>query len=875
MANIELYINKELCDIGKLDSFSVYLKRQLLNPAELNTKDAQRSYDITLPASAVNNRIFGHINVEETKGKFARLYDALLLVNGIAIFEGKFKLNEITKHTYKGNLGIPAQKTVKDIFGDKMMNQAGEWRIDFKDIKDMSVYNKDENPECFFPLVLYGLLPKDVKADGRYSDKDEIDDTLALAYGNIPPSINSIQALKQIFASEGYTLDGSACNDERINKLYMSYKNPESYPMPWNYGTLAKMELKGTWSNLELGGRDYPNGRAETVYTDNSKFRNVNILQSANLIINELSDSGVNIGTVKKEYQGREVSNYFITIPHSGLYKIQLDADIKIEHMRKGLITDSGTTIVSYDYSNPNSNFLTNRFEIEVLRRKANGEDIDLRKVGFDNSFYNSENLPQEDNDDSFPKYFPAPGGVNFVDLSHNPYLLCGLSFGKHTDRFPNPIDKENLYCNPVAIRGGKSWRTEDEFKNDYIYAATNCPVYYKMTSRDVFEETSVYTVNLKNTPFENQTSINDSYNQGNGKICQIAWLEKDDQITLVMSSDLASYGRWVYQNISFGLSVQAFRDDKDWITVDESGTGTADMDWGDDASFLTDKLDLTKFLPSDIKVDEWINNFCKTFNLQLVQTGERTFELNTKETKVIKSTKEIDLDTKTEINVDRRNGSLGIPSAYELGFTIDKNERGYRESLRNPKDILSGETGGGLFQTGSIETSKITQTSSFSYNWLKKITDTRSNKELMLPIISDNEVWMGSSSDYREMMGKSYFSKAQRFWYKDKETFKVKLNRLIDIEAGLVKNSIEGVKPMVLNYKNERYSILDNYFTLFTSSDNSYTTVTCFLSPDEYSSLPYSWIKLNGDLYYVAEIDGYDPLGRKKASLKLIRKTL
>lgn len=857
MANIELYINKELCDIGKLDSFSVYLKRQLLNPAELNTKDAQRSYDITLPASAVNNRIFGHINVEETKGKFARLYDALLLVNGIAIFEGKFKLNEITKHTYKGNLGIPAQKTVKDIFGDKMMNQAGEWLIDFRGIADMTIYNKQDNPKCFFPLVLYSLLPKDIKADGKYSNKDILDDTSALSYANIPPSLNCIEALKEIFASEGYKLNGSACDDERINKLYMSYKNPESYTMPWNYGSLAKMQIMGTWSNwsnvngIQLGEVAYTNNDA------NDKFRYVNILQSANVEISSITDSGVNIDHVISHRNGRNIQNYFITIPQSGLYKIQFEGSIQLFY----------------------NDFRNKRFEIKLLRRRLNDEIIDLGKIGYDNSFFSAEgeaeNLPQLNNDDyTAPKYFPEPGGVNFVDLGHNPYLLCGLSFGKHSDRATNPKDTENLYCNTIAIRGGKSWNLKDH-PNDYIYAATHCPVYYKNTSKDESKKTSIYTVQLTDTPFENQISRNSEYTEGNGKVCQVVWLEKGEQVTVAACSDLPSPSQWVHHDISFSLSIEAFRDDKEWIMVDESGTGTASMNWKDPASFLTENLNLTKFLPSDIKVDEWINNFCKTFNLQLVQTGERTFELNTRETKVIKSTKEIDLDTKTDINTDRRNGSLGIPSAYELGFTIDKNERGYRESLRNPKDILSGETGGGLFQTGSIETSKITQTSSFSYNWLKKITDTRSNKELMLPIISDNEVWMGSSSDYREMMGKSYFSKAQRFWYKDKETFKVKLNRLIDIEAGLVKNSIEGVKPMVLNYKNERYSILDNYFTLFTNSDNSYTTVTCFLTPDEYSSLPYSWIKLNGDLYYVAEIDGYDPLGRKKASLKLIRKTL
>ena len=55
MDNTELYINKRLCDIS--DSISIRLNRQLINPAELNTKDAQYSYSITLPATGNNNDI--------------------------------------------------------------------------------------------------------------------------------------------------------------------------------------------------------------------------------------------------------------------------------------------------------------------------------------------------------------------------------------------------------------------------------------------------------------------------------------------------------------------------------------------------------------------------------------------------------------------------------------------------------------------------------------------------------------------------------------------------------------------------------------------------------------------------------------------------
>lgn len=55
-----------------------------------------------------------------------RIYeDARLYVDGILILDGKFRLSGITQDSYKGNLGVPAPLTAKDIFGETMMNQAG------------------------------------------------------------------------------------------------------------------------------------------------------------------------------------------------------------------------------------------------------------------------------------------------------------------------------------------------------------------------------------------------------------------------------------------------------------------------------------------------------------------------------------------------------------------------------------------------------------------------------------------------------------------------------------------------------------------------------------------------------------------------------
>lgn len=101
MAEFELYIDGRMCDLT--DNFSVRLNRQLINPGELSAKDAQYSYSVTLPITSANNEIFGFANIEETRGKFVRLYIAELIAGGVRIFMGNFRypkyLSEHIKET--------------------------------------------------------------------------------------------------------------------------------------------------------------------------------------------------------------------------------------------------------------------------------------------------------------------------------------------------------------------------------------------------------------------------------------------------------------------------------------------------------------------------------------------------------------------------------------------------------------------------------------------------------------------------------------------------------------------------------------------------------------------------------------------------------
>lgn len=417
----------------------------------------------------------------------------------------------------------------------------------------------------------------------------------------------------------------------------------------------------------------------------------------------------------------------------------------------------------------------------------------------------------------------------------------------------------------------------EIKFQHDYT-------VYYDITHTARFkalesngdllgwEKSNKYQMFIRNAPenYARRTSVW----TGDGEVNAVIWLEAGELLTLVSASDEGYYKRnnssgkhgWTKHALNFEFEVEPFRINEDWLKVNNAGTGTAIMDWNDPINFDTDSIDLVKFLPADVKTDDFIENFCKAFNLRLYQTDKDAFNLDVKQTKAAISPLYINLDTLATVK-QRTNTPLGLPSLYRIGFTVNQDEEGY---------ATTGEDGGGSFETGAVEESVVEQTSSFSYNWYKDLRYTADggNVLLQIPVISKAEVWAETMA-YPEAMAKRYTNLAARFWYYD--------GLLNDLGAGFkfngiglklakVSNTIAGL--ITLNYRNELNTILSAYFTILVNSSSHYTELEGYPTPEQYKKLDGSIMAMfNGDIYYVAEISGYDPLGRNKTKIKLIRK--
>lgn len=832
--NIELYIAKKLCDLEKSD-LSIRLKRQLIKPSELNIKDAQKSYTISLPSTPVNDAIFRYSNVEESERKFTLYPDAELYVNGILIMEGKFRLTEITRDGYKGNLGVPAPLTAKDVFKEMKMNEIGEWKLsedenmEWERQATISKLNEMENPSIMFPMVMHKLFNRSQLPYGS-KRKDILDSEVWLRLEDMPPSINCMEAIRKTFSNAEYTLTGSAMSDERLNALYMSYKNPNDYKTDWDVKSGVK--IVGDWQ-LHDSMSGLQKNSAEN--TNNNDFVS-DIFEGEN---HSLKDEH----TMDKDGWMYKTDNGFeLIVPRDGVYKLSFHLAFHLEGGYNG--TKHGKYWIDTGHLQKNGS----PFEVQLVRKQNNKTLSEYKQV-----FGTNEGIAAQKVD----TYQPC-----FVESDD---FIAGYQMGKNSVLLAKLFEKTRV-CTPLIALGTAVQSIGYNEKHIIKFKGGE-------------PKTQIHPRPNNDAP---ETFVT-------GEINQLVWLKKGESIGML---DLSTVHRdsnhnkepYIHQhNFTYTLIIQPFQKEEKWlkdqiITETNSTKKEESINWKTPDNYYTQELNITQFLPSETTVNDWLDNFCKAFNLKLTHVGDKNFSLDVKETKLQKNTsKIIDLDQKTNIR-HGQNEPLNLPMEYQLGFTVKNSEEGYYESSDKELDEKgkesnkaipnTGEDGGGKWKTQSQNTNVVKLNSNFSYCWYKDIEGVK----LPVPVITEHEVWKNEASDYKEMMNKTYFNLPQRFWFKEgKETVSANMAGTTT-KFALVSNNYKGNKPLQLDYKDEPNSIMRNYFMLLDNEQN-YTTVECYLSPEEYVDLDNAYVKLNGDLYMVAEADGYDPMGQSKTKLKLIKK--
>ena len=365
MVNIQLYVEKQLCDVDKKSIFS--LQKEFSDETELIVKEIEYSYTLSIPTSQRNRKIFGFKDTFDVPNKFSRVYDAELYVNEMLILRGKLKLREIDGEYFKGNLYNPALQSVSDILGDRQLNEIQPHMKLMTSLSDYSYQNEcamgykyfpidrypseyKDNHVCF-PYILYSL-PYNLTNDAIEEGYDFYTQNLKKGHhtmnvDNIFPSFNVCSVLKDMFETEGYKLQGNIFDNEKFTKLYHTstftneeYQNNKLVP---HY-----LSFSSQYRNIELQG-DLQHGiywnisstlSTESLWTENdynaetlgggdetfngSYYAGVdNPLHCPLSTVNVISDD-TKMMTVSEDGDSRT-----ITIPISGWYKIHCDGRMK------------------------------------------------------------------------------------------------------------------------------------------------------------------------------------------------------------------------------------------------------------------------------------------------------------------------------------------------------------------------------------------------------------------------------------------------------------------------------------------------------------------------------------------------------------------
>lgn len=996
---LHIIINGVSVDID--NNTQIRINRQILNPAEISTKDARYTYSIQLPPTRNNNKAFKLSNIEEVKGKFEREYEAVIYVNSTMLISGLFRLSEYSAKGYKGNIYKPKQVSVKDAFGALTFAELAPFRIPFGDFNDtVNGINREAltaHQRAVFPFALYGVLPKVPlnKDANRFTPRAEYDDTVRLGMADIPPSLNVLMLVRHIFESNGYRVVGNAFNDPRLNGLYQSYKNEDDYTMPWNYGYHGVIRVKGGWSsatNRRTGSRSLEVG----VFQPSQSSYSVDLFDSVNAKIDVTDDRGGNVLTkIVRDGNGKEWSQTQIRVPASGLYKVFFTASSKFNDSNNWRETEPISRVqhVSGESSKVD-NPLHKRLIQVALYRDRKGGDFGLARAPLSGTYY-QDNQPQNDifDRDNSPKLFPdissPDSDIIFVDTVQDRYVVLGTSMGAHADAYRNPLNKDNLAHLIVAkpslswdsreseadrallaikskgykkygvinaeselpegavdfsggdIRTGVSLDANGEpeadtntqkalikfpLSNKYTYTIQGKQAYFRdlfikdgdsvhkvqtkngnavftvpdgyryptltmyltldsgedaelVLEQELTEEsaesfgwsdTDIYRIDLDYAP--RSYAVRGTYADepinirwgGQGSAHAVVWFDAGELLTVGAVSSDGAYRRsgmssvfgMIDQSVEFDLRLEPFRIDKDWLKVDVRGVGTGVMDWRDTPNFDTDSINIYGFTPQKMKLNDYLENLCKAFNLSLVQLGNGVYSLDSKQTTSASSSLYVDLEAKA---FNRTSAPLGLPSEYAIGYTVDQDEEGFKRT---------GDDGGGTFYTGATDGAKVEQKSSFSFNWFKELT--KDGGRFSVPIISKADVW-AESMPYPEAMGKRFTDLGLRFWaingYLNSEfSFNGKSLKLLSAS-----NVSEGLS---LNYKNKAGTILKEFFTVMVDSASHYTNVEARLTAGDFEGLDGSrMVKYNGDFYLIAQIDGYDPTGVNKCKVKMIKK--
>lgn len=429
------------------------------------------------------------------------------------------------------------------------------------------------------------------------------------------------------------------------------------------------------------------------------------------------------------------------------------------------------------------------------------------------------------------------------------------------------------------VMRRGYSWSRLSSVYNNILANVSGMTFLYVESGQTKEKATEYQTNTYRNA--SNTLVKTKSSNNGSFSVTCLTYLKRNDILEPMAIQRDYEGQRYAY-SLDGRLTVQA---------ITNRGEEALRNDKYFNASSPTEfptQLNLFDFTNNETNASDWISNIQKAFNLE-IKTEGNTVTIDVKKTPNSRIGYAVDIDDRIN-QYEAESEYISYPRSMSVKYKINKDEWGFEKTVSqdhiNDADWYDyGDSGYTVIQLNddTYETSSQDIQTDFSYTYYDifkfKNVDINGNegteeKLILLPVIELSQ-YMADGYGYDEAMKHDGYSLSQRFWFRQQpSTDGVYLH---DNLHEFVKFSIptNHLDDFNLSYKDSEKSILTEYFTCNPMLDSNYVNVDVYMSPSEYKDIKNgAFVHFDSDLYVVSEMEGYDPSGIDKVSLKLIKKT-
>ena len=912
---IELVVNGETLELFSQDRLNLRINNTLLDVSEIISKTTEYSFSFELPVTPTNCRIFKFANELSTTGKYNKKYDCIVYVDNIEIFNGTLRLASATRDTFKCNLVSVKLNKVEDIFGNTTMSEL-RWEVPFTGADTINSVNSDMTSDYYFPLVCYGAFQKvpDVQQGDytKYTDLHQFDSTNRWYWETFHPSIRLNELVRRCFAHKGYEVQGDIFDDDMAKGIFISEQLKDKQDPAYNIGAsnIGDLELAFNFTNKWKDGSFYMSANNWALNQDptykhdfiarngDSEYYRVEGLYNYDLF--SFGNTSSNIYGKTFTWTTRPTNPYlyrdendgagYIVIPADGMYAIEMDATFDMSDT-----VQSSPYIKPYiykwdketnDYKQKETtvykNFNTCPVELHLVRNKHEVEWI--WGADTNNSVYPHEASEIRKGETvrtghlglgyngSSEMYTVKNGQTVAYDPKANPNFICGMSTKSNSLSY---------------IKNGMSWDLENTDENISRYI---CDGYWKISKN--YSGTSS-TTTWEKTDYNSNSIMSDelpyfvraSDYKASGLLRHIVYLKKNDvlmlkAVTRRFTSSVSEDGsNEAYDDVRFkmtcNLKIHPWSPSYDrWFNLNLIPNFDNSSD---DTKKFDQNLNLGNFLKSDEKMSDFVQNFINAFNLSYQQKGNTVY-LNKNKFDLSLDNAIVDIDDRVNSG-NAESSRLEYPASIQVKFAIDDSEAGFYGSV--PNTHINDDDWKNWADTGTEKIPLVEDETANdesielknSYCWYQDfnwLIGTAYNGTITLPVIAKDEDFIIQSE---KSMKKDGLGLKQRWWFRQEPgVLTVTLWNNTNVYLSIPVNAKDGY---VLNYKNEEGSLLRRFFNFFATPDSNMVTVEVALTPSEYIQLKNgAMVKFDSDLYYVAEISGYDPVGNNLTELHLIKKT-